>query len=453
MEKRQENKMGVMPVNKLLITMSIPMMISMMFMAFYNIVDSIFVARLNEDALTAVSLAFPIQNLMIAFGTGTGVGVNALLSRSLGAKKYDYANKIANTGIKLAVITAFVFAMIGIFFGKIFYHVQTTDPVITKYGIAYVRIVTIMSFGMFTQMMNEKLLQSTGKTFPSMVTQMTGTIINLILDPIMIFGLFGFPRLEVAGAALATVTGQIVAAIAAVVVNLKVNKEIEINLVKHKMSLDVVGHIYSIGIPSIIMAAIGSVMNFGLNRILMSFTKTAIAVFGVYFKLQSIVFMPVFGLNNGMVPIIAYNYGAKKPDRIVKTIKLSIMYAVGIMFVGCVIFQTKPDVLLSMFNASPDMMTIGIQALRTISVCFVFAGYGIVLSSTFQAFGHGVLSLMVSLVRQLIFLLPAAYVFSKIGGLQAVWFAFPFAEVASVSLCTAFIFHIYRKEVKPLYEK
>ncbi|MDO4168537.1 MAG: MATE family efflux transporter [Lachnospiraceae bacterium] len=447
----EENKMGVMPINKLLISMSIPMMISMLVMALYNIVDSIFVAKLNEDALTAVSLAFPIQNLMIAFGTGTGVGVNALLSRSLGAKDTEYANKIANNGLKLSIFTYAAFAILTGVLGGFYFRVQTNNQAILNYGISYIHIVGVMSFGMFLQMMSEKLLQSTGKTIYTMITQLIGAITNIILDPILIFGLFGFPRLEVAGAAVATVAGQILAGIVALLFNMKYNQEIEINLKKYKLSSHVVGHIYSIGVPSIIMASVSSVMTFGMNKILMSFTATATAVFGVYYKLQSFVFMPVFGLNNGMVPIVAYNYGAKKPDRITKTIQLSIIYAVSIMLVGLVIMQMCPVALLKLFSASDSMLSIGVPALKTISFSFIFAGFCIVCSSVYQAFGHGVLSLLVSLIRQLAVLLPAAYILSKINGLDAIWWSFPIAEVASVILCTSFLIHVYRKEIKPLW--
>ena len=313
-----ENKMGVMPVGKLLLSISVPMMISMLVQALYNIVDSMFVAQLNENALTAVSLAFPVQNLMIAVGTGTGVGVNALVSRSLGEKNTEHANKAANNGVYLSLFSFLAFALLTGFFGKIFFQVQTKDAQIISYGADYVRIVGIMSFGIFFQFIFERLLQSTGKTLYTMVTQSLGAIINIILDPIMIFGLFGFPRMEVAGAALATAVGQIVAASLAFWFNVRKNKELHISITKYRLSGIVVKQIYSVGIPSIIMASIGSVMTFGMNKILMAFTSTATAVFGVYFKLQSFIFMPVFGLNNGLVPIAAYNYGARKPNRIMK---------------------------------------------------------------------------------------------------------------------------------------
>lgn len=442
-----ENKMGVMPVGKLLLSMSVPMMISMLVQALYNIVDSMFVAQLNENALTAVSLAFPVQNLMIAVGTGTGVGVNALVSRSLGEKNTEHANKAANNGVYLSLFSFLAFALLTGIFGKIFFQVQTGDAQIVSYGAAYVRIVGIMSFGIFFQFIFERLLQSTGKTLYTMVTQSLGAIINIILDPIMIFGLFGFPRMEVAGAALATVVGQIVAAALALWFNVKKNKELHISIRKYRLSGIVVKQIYSVGIPSIIMASIGSVMTFGMNKILMAFTSTATAVFGVYFKLQSFIFMPVFGLNNGLVPIAAYNYGARKPKRIMKSIKLSIIYAESIMFVGVLIFQFCSAGLLGIFNASESMLEIGVPALRIISLSFLLAGFGIVCSSVFQALGHGMLSLIVSVLRQLVVLLPAAFILAGTGGLSAIWWAFPISEVFSGAVSFIFIRHVYKKEI------
>ena len=449
-ERQEENKMGVMPVNRLLITMSVPMMISMLVQALYNIVDSMFVAQLNENALTAVSLAFPIQNLMISVGVGTGVGINALLSRSLGEKEYERANKTANHGILLALLSYGVFAVAGLLGSGFFMEVQTSDPQIVAYGTSYLRICTIMSFGMFLQITFERLLQSTGKTIYTMWTQMLGAIINIILDPIMIFGLFGFPRMEVAGAALATVLGQIIASIVAFVVNRKKNRELHLTFRGFCVSREIIRSIYAVGVPSIVMSSISSVMTFGMNKILISFSPTATAVFGVYFKLQSFVFMPVFGLNNGMVPIVAFNYGARKKERIKRTVFLASCYATGIMLLGLAIFQFFPAQLLAIFNASENMVHIGTLALRLISLSFVFAGFNIVSSSLFQALAHGMLSLWMSLVRQLCVLLPAAFVLSKLGGLDAVWWAFPLAEIFSLALCLVFRRHIYQKEIEPL---
>lgn len=448
---KQENKMGVMPVNRLLVTMSVPMILSMLVQALYNVVDSMFVARLNESALTAVSLVFPIQNLMISVATGTGVGINALLSRSLGEKNLQRANQAAVNGVFLAGLSYLAFALLGAVGARAFMAVQTADAQIVGYGTSYLQICCILSFGLFFQIVFERLLQSTGRTLYTMCTQMLGAVINIVLDPIMIFGLLGFPRMEVAGAALATVTGQIIASIAALILNRKVNKEIHLTFRRFRPSGKIIREIYAVGVPSIIMASIGSVMTFGMNRILISFTTTATAVFGVYFKLQSFVFMPVFGLNNGMVPIVAYNYGAARPKRIMKTIWLSIAYAVGIMLIGLAVFQLIPGTLLDIFNASDEMKAIGIPALRTISLSFLIAGFSVIATSVFQALSHGVLSLLVSLIRQLAVLLPVAFLLSKTGGLGAIWWAFPIAELAALLLCALFLRYVYKKQIAPLY--
>ena len=447
---QQENKMGVMPVNRLILTMSLPMILSMLVQALYNIVDSMFVSRLSENALTAVSLAFPAQNLMIAVATGTGVGVNAALSRSLGERNFDRANKIADHAVFLAIASYAVFAVLGLFFSRQFFLWQTDIEEIVDQGTDYLRICTLFSFGLFLEIACERLLQSTGKTIYSMYTQGLGAIINIIFDPIMIFGLFGFPKMGVAGAAAATVFGQILAAVLGIFLNKTRNQEIHVSFRGFRPNSEIIRHIYSVGIPSIIMSSIGSIMTFGMNKILIGFTSTATAVFGVYFKLQSFVFMPVFGLNNGTVPIIAYNYGAAKPDRILKTLKLAICYAVGIMLIGFAVFQLLPDKLLLIFEASENMLSIGVPALRIISVSFLFAGYCIVCSSMFQALGHGLLSLLVSVFRQLLVLLPSAFLLSKIGGLDLVWYSFPIAEICSIFFSTYFLRHVYKKEIEPL---
>lgn len=447
----QENKMGVMPVPKLLITMSLPMMISMLVQALYNIVDSMFVAKLSEDALTAVSLAFPIQTLMIAVSGGTGVGINALLSRNLGEKDFDSANKAANNGLFLAIVSCIVFAVAGVFGSRLFFALQTDNPVIIKYGTQYLRIISLLSAGIFLQITFERLMQSTGKTIYNMITQGTGAIINIILDPIMIFGLFGFPRMEVAGAAVATITGQVIAVLMSIYFNQTKNKEIHVSFRGFRPHKKTIVNIYKVGIPSIIMQSIGSVMTFGFNKILLMFSSTAAAVFGVYFKLQSFIFMPIFGLNNGMIPIIAYNYGARRQKRIIQTIKMSVAIAIFIMTIGCIIFLTCPAFLLStLFSASDNMLSIGVPALRIISLHFILAGYSIIISSTFQALGNGVYSLIISAARQLFIILPVAYVSAKIFGLHAVWWSFPIAELASVLLCTILFVRIYRKKIKML---
>ena len=445
-----ENKMGVMPVGRLLLSMSLPLMISMLVQALYNVVDSMFVSRLSEEALTAVSLAFPAQNLMISVGVGTGVGINALLSRSLGEKDFHMANKTAMNSLLLALGSALVFLLLGVFCAKTFFLAQTNIPEIVDGGIAYLRICCIFSFGMFFQITLERLLQATGRTFYTMITQGLGAIINIILDPIMIFGLFGFPKMGVAGAAVATVLGQIIAAFLALFFNLTKNHDITFSFRDFRPDGRVIRRIYSVGIPSIIMSSIGSVMTFGMNKILISFSSTAAAVFGVYFKLQSFVFMPVFGLNNGMVPILSYNYGARHPDRMVRTIKLSVCFAVCLMLVGVAAFWLIPTQLLSIFNASETMISIGVPALRIISISFLLAGFSICILSVCQSLGHGLLSLSVSVVRQLLVLLPSAFVLSRIGGLDLVWWAFPFAELFSTGLCLVYMKRMYDHEIRPL---
>ena len=420
MEIQKENKMGVMPVNKLLLSMALPIMISMLVQALYNIVDSIFVAKISENALTAVSLAFPIQSLMIATATGTGVGVNAILSKSLGEKNFEKANRTAVNGVFLAVMSYILFVIIGLTVTMPFYRSQTSDAEILAYGKQYLTIVCVASIGLFAQIIFERLLQSTGKTIYTMITQGTGAIINIILDPILIFGLLGFPAMGVTGAAVATVAGQIVGGIMGVVINEKVNHEIKLIWKGFRPSLQMIGAIYRVGVPSIIMQAIGSLMTYGMNLILISFTSTATAVFGVYFKLQSFIFMPIFGLNNGMIPIVAYNYGAGKKERLIKTVKLSVAYAMAVMVIGFLIFQTLPQVLLQWFNASDRMMEIGVPALRIISISFLLAGFCIICGSVFQALGNGVYSMVVSIARQLVVLLPVAFLLSKLGNVNYV---------------------------------
>ena len=447
---RKENKMGVMPIPKLLFTMSLPIILSMLVQALYNIVDSMFVARLNENALTAVSLTFPIQNLIIAVASGTGVGINSLLSRNLGEKNYEAADRAASNGLFLGFMSSLAFAVLGGLCSGVFFHIQTTDLQIVRYGTQYMRIITICSIGIFLQVTCERLLQATGKTFYAMITQGTGAIINIILDPILIFGLFGFPRLEVAGAAVATIIGQMIAAAMALLFNITKNKDIHIHLKGFRPNRPGILNIYTVGIPSIIMMSIGSVMTFGMNKILLMFSSTAAAVFGVYFKLQSFIFMPIFGLNNGMIPIIAFNYGARQKKRILHTIWLSICTAVTIMLFGLVLFQCFPDVMLRMFDASDRMLEIGIPALRIISLSFIFAGFCIVSGSVFQALGNGMYSLIVSVARQLCVILPVAYLFARLFGLNQVWWAIPIAELVSVVLSAWFLRRIYLQKVNPL---
>ena len=445
-ETIQENKMGTMPVNRLLITMSIPMIISMLVQALYNVVDSVFVSQINENALTAVPPPPPPPPLLIAVAVGTGVGTNALLSRSLGEKNQDMANKAANNSVFLACASYVIFLILGLTSSELFYRLQTDIPEIINYGREYVFFVCVLSFGLFLQVAFDRLLQATGRTFYTMFTQGSGAIINIILDPILIFGWFGFPRMEVTGAALATVIGQIIAMIISAVMNVTKNADIQLKFKTMRPDKEVIGRIYSVGLPSIVMSSIASVMTFCMNKILMSFSSTATAVFGVYFKLQSFVFMPVFGLNNGMVPIIAFNYGAKQKQRIMKTMKLAMMYAFGMMLIGLVIFQLCSSMLLEMFNASDAMLSIGVPALRIISISFLFAAFSIISISMLQALGHGIYSMLISVGRQLIVLIPVAYLLSKTGNLNLVWLAFPLAEIMAILLSSVFL----RKVLKSL---
>ncbi|MCR5452776.1 MAG: MATE family efflux transporter [Lachnospiraceae bacterium] len=446
----QENKMGFWPIPKLLVNISLPMMASMLVQALYNIVDSIFVAKISEDALSAVSYAFPIQNMMIALSVGTGVGVNALVSRHLGEKDFKQANTVASNGLIISLCSAVLVSVCVFLFCTPFFDFFTDNQTIISYGVDYARIVGGFCYCLFLQVFMEKMLQSTGQTRLSMITQMVGSITNIILDPILIFGLFGLPRMEVKGAALATVIGQTVAAITAVFMNIYKNKELEISPKKYPFSFSVIKNIYSIGLPTIVMMAVGSVMNFGYNKILGTFSDTAVAVFGAYYKLQSFIFLPIMGLNNGMLPIVAYNYGAKKPDRIKATIKLALATAVAIMTIGALLFLFAPATLLSLFNASENMIAIGVPALRIISIHFIIAGFSIVSISTFQALGHGMITLIISAIRQLIVLLPAAYIFGKLFGLSSVWWSFPIAEIASAALCAFFLKKVIREEVNTL---
>ena len=452
MEQTKENKMGIVPVNRLLITMSLPMMASMLVQALYNVVDSIFVSRINENALTAVSLAFPLQTLMIAVAGGTCVGINAVLSKALGEKKQDVVNKSAGSGITLMAISYVIFLLIGLFVTKAFYLSQTDDAEIVQYGYEYLSVVCCFSFGIYAQFVFERLLQSTGKTLYIMFTQGTGAIINIILDPILIFGLFGMPRMGVRGAAVATVIGQIVAGTMAFFINQAKNDEVQLKLQALRPDWDIVKQIYRVGVPSMIMQAIGSVMTYGMNQILISFTSTATAVFGVYFKLQSFIFMPIFGMNNGLVPILAYNYGAGKKDRFIKALKCGIAYALVLMIIGLIIFQTIPDVLLRLFDASDDMLNIGVAALRTISYSYLLAGFCIICGTAFQALGRAGYSMIVSIARQLVVLLPAAYLLSLSGNVNYVWWSFPIAELMSLIMTTFFLMRINRQVIQHIGE-
>ena len=448
-EKKQENIMGTQPIGQLLPKMAFPIMLSMLVQALYNVVDSIFVAQISENALTSVSLVFPVQNLIIAVSVGTAVGINALLSRRLGEKNYEAANRVANNGVSVTVLSWAVFAVFGLFFSGAFMNVFTANAEIAAGGATYMRIVTVFSLGAFVEITMERVLQVTGNTVYQMISQMSGAVLNIILDPLLIFGLLGLPRMGIAGAAVATVIGQFFAMGVSLVLNHWKNHEVRLSP-KGMLALDgrTIKGIYQVGLPSIIMQSIGSVMTFGMNKILIAFTETAVSVFGVYFKLQSFVFMPVFGVTNALVPIVGYNYGARSSQRIQQATRLSLLMTTAIMALGTVIFQVAPGPLLSLFSASDTMLSIGIPALRIISVSFCFAGVAIVFSSVFQALGDGMLSLVMSAVRQLLLLLPCAFVLAKLGGLDAVWFSFLIAEVASVTLAVVFYRSLYNKKIR-----
>ncbi len=453
MDINRENKMGTEPIGRLLFTMSLPIMISMLVQALYNVVDSVFVAKISEDALTAVSLAFPVQNLMIALGAGTGVGINALLSKSLGEKNFEQANRAANNGIFLCLVNFVIFVIFGAFFTGVFFRSQTDSAKIVLYGEEYLSVISLFSIGLFCQMTMEKLLQATGKTIYSMYTQGIGAVINIVLDPCFIFGLGFFPKMGVTGAAIATCIGQFTAAVIGLFFNLKFNNEITVNLRKYKPDLKIIKKIYAVGLPSILMQSISSIMTYGMNQILIGFTNTAAAVLGVYFKLQSFVFMPVFGLNNGLIPIIAYNFGARKKKRVTGAMKYAMIFSVSIMVVGTIVMQFFPEQLLRLFDAGDQMMDIGVTALKIISVHFILAGFDIIIISSLQALGRGFSSMLISFTRQLIVLLPVAYLLSLTGKLSAIWWAFPIAEVVSIIVSLLFLRRAYKIEIVPMDEE
>ena len=449
----QGNKMGTWPIGKLLMNMALPLVISMLVQALYNVVDSVYVSRISESAVTALSLAFPIQNLLIGCATGVGVGVNSLLSKSLGEQNYERANRTAGNGFLLSCLFSVGFVIFGLFFARPFFATQTTVAETLEGGSMYLAIVTVGSIGIFIEILFERFLQASGNAFQSMITQATGAIINIVLDPILIFGWFGLPAMGLAGAALATVIGQWIAACLAMGLNLKHNKDLK-DLKRHHAKPDgqVIRSILSIGVPSIIMVGIGSVMNFGINQILQGFSETATGVFGIYFKLQSFFFMPLFGINNAVISIVAFNYGARNPDRMIKTVKTAALAGLCIMLTGLAAFQLIPEVLLSLFDPSAEFMAMAVRALRTISWCFPVAAVCIILGSTFQALGTGIYSTIVSLCRQLVMLLPAAWLLSRTGDVNLVWWAWPIAESMGLTLTVFFFLRNYRQRIKPLYE-
>ena len=449
MSKPAENKMGTAPVARLILSMSLPAMFSMLVQSLYNIVDSIFVAKIGESALAAVSLAFPIQTLMIAVAVGTGVGINSLISRRLGEGDRKAADRAASHGIILGAISWAVFALLGVFFSRPFFQMFSTNGAVIQAGADYLSIVTILSLGIFVEISVEKTLQATGNMIYPMIFQLIGAVINLILDPILIFGLLGFPAMGVAGAALATVLGQIISMIYSLYIVFRKDHEVTIRLKGFRFHARTVKDIYTVGAPSILMQSIGSVLNIGLNAILAGFSEAAVSVLGVYYKLQSFVFMPVFGLNQGVMPIMGYNYGARNRKRVLDALKWGCIIAVCIMAVGCVLFMGFPQLLLGMFNPTAEMLEIGIPALRTISLCFLPAALGILASTLFQAIGMGSRSLIISILRQVVIILPAAYLFSKIS-LASVWYAFPLAEVVSLLVSILFVWQVYRLKLRHL---
>lgn len=450
-EERKENRLGTVPVNKLLITMSLPIMLSMLVQALYNIVDSMFVARVSDEAFTALSLAFPAQNLMIAFGTGTAVGMNSFMSRRLGEGNYEDSNLAAANGLFLAFMSWMAFALFGIFGTKAFFAAFTDDEYIIRLGMEYLSVVCIGSLGSFFAITGERFSQLTGTSIYNMISQMTGALTNIILDPIMIFGLFGFPAMGVRGAAVATVIGQMMSVVVIFYCNSRYNHEVKLDFRGFKPNGRIIAEIYRVGLPSILMQAIGSVMTFGMNKILITFSQVAVNVFGAYFKIQSFVFMPIFGLNNGMIPIIGYNFGARSKKRIFDTMRSAAVVAVCIMAVGTAVFQIFPKELLAyLFDASDEMIAIGVPALRTISSSFVVAAVCIVISGTFQALAAGVNSMIMSFCRQLVVLLPVSYFLGNTFGLSAIWWAFPIAEMAALAVTVVMFMKLYKKKLKDL---
>lgn len=448
----QENKMGVMPVGKLMVNMALPMIISMLVQALYNVVDSVYVSQVSESAVTALSLAFPVQNLQIGFAVGIGVGVNSLLSKSLGEKNQEAANRTAGNGLVLMLAATALFMLFGFFGVRPYYEMQSTVTETVEGGIAYSRICSVFTLGIFIEVLGERLLQATGRTVHTMISQSVGAIINIILDPILIHGWFGMPVMGIAGAAVATVIGQWIAAAVAVYFNFKYNPEVQFHLRYTKLDKQTVGSILTVGIPSVVMNGIGSVMSFGMNQILQGFTETATGVFGIYFKLQSFFFMPLFGINNATISIIAYNYGARKPDRILRTLKFTCISCLSLMILGLAVFQFFPEALLMIFNPSPEFLGIGRSALRIISWSFPVAAICIAISASFQALGNGMYSTITSLCRQMLVLLPAAYLLSLTGQVNNVWFAFVVAEVASAAATAFFYLRIYRQKIKPMFQ-
>lgn len=449
-QELQENKMGVMPIGKLLFNMALPMIISMIVQALYNVVDSIYVSQVSESAVTALSLAFPVQNMQIGFGLGIAVGVNSLLSKSLGERNQEAANYAAGNGIFLVIIAVALFMLFGVFGARPYFEMQSTVEETVEGGIAYTSICCVLTLGCFAQMLGERLLQSSGRTVYTMISQSTGAVINIILDPIFIHGWLGLPAMGVAGAAIATVIGQWIAAGMCLFFNLRFNPDVQLGLKYIRPRAQTLKPILAVGIPTLVMNSIGSVMNFGMNQIFQGFQETATGVFGIYYKLQSFFFMPLFGTNNATISIIAYNYGARKPERMTKTLRLALVTGLCFMLFGLTVFQLVPEALLGLFNPSDEFLRMGIKALRIVSIHFPIAAVGIMLGASFQALGNGIYSTIVSLCRQLLALLPAAYLLSLTGNVDNVWWSFPIAEVVSALVTLILYRRLYLAKIKPL---
>ncbi|MCR5482706.1 MAG: MATE family efflux transporter [Clostridia bacterium] len=447
-----ENRMGTMPIGKLMLSMSWPAMISMFIQALYNIVDSMFVAKVSESALTAVTLVFPIQMLMVAVSIGTAIGVNSLIARRLGARRFEEANLAADHGFRIAFFNWLLFLVFGIFFAGIYINAYSDTPFVIENGTAYLRIVTIGSLFIFVQVVIEKILQATGNMIFPMLSSLAGAVVNVVFDALLIFGLLGFPRLGVAGAALATVIGQIVSLCIGIYLMFGKKHVVSIHLKKFKFRKETLRDIYEVALPAMLMQAIGSVMLFFINGLLAVVSETAVAVVGAYFRLNSFIFMPVFGLNQGVMPIMGYNYGARDKKRLMRTYYLSMTVAAVILVVGTAVFMLIPEYLLALFNAQGDMITIGVKALRVISISFVPAAFGIMSSTFFQSTGHGALSLWQSLIRQLVGIVPLAWILIRTGGVMAVWWAWPLAEILGVLYCLVFIKRLYDKDIRPMGE-
>jgi len=453
----QGNKMYTMPVGRLLFTMALPLALSMLVQALYNVVDGVFVSWINDggNAVTALSMAFPVQNLMIGFATGVGVGMNALLSKALGENNREKASRAAGSGILLTVAAAVLFMLFGIFGARAFFDMQSDVALTVENGTSYISLCCIGCLGIFVEVLGERMLQASGKTVFTLYTQGTGAVLNIILDYWFIFGGLGVPAMGITGAALATVIGQWVAALMAVYFNFRYNEDVQFGLRYLKPDWRMIGKVLSIGVPSVVMMAIGSVMTFCMNQVLISFRhtygETPVGVFGIYFKLQSFFFMPVFGLNNACVSIVAFNYGARQPKRITKTLKYSLGTAFALLVVGLLVFQLLPDQLLGIFNPTEDFLIIGRSALQIISLSFPMAAIGIALGASFQALGNGIYSTITSLCRQLVVLVPAAYLLSLLGDVTLVWWAFPIAEVVSMAVTLLFYLRLYKQKIRPLY--